>query len=500
MTTELSQAEETTAEPVSTPRYVSERALKAAQEIRARWEAEQERSPLDRVVANEFRTRRYLNAGERRAVSELIYSSVRMQRRDLWLLEKMGQEATAARLIALAAALGGWQRMDNSDFGFDAGALAAALNALPDPSTPADYLRISLSLPDDLADSLESLLGPEAPAAAQAFNTQAPVTLRLNPLRVSRQHLSNNLPESAPTRYSPWGVELPRRVNITEVQGFRAGWFEVQEEASQIAAFLVDALPGQSVVEIGAGAGGKTLALGAQMESRGEILAIDTHAGRLEELQKRAERAGVTCVETALVRADVNGDWQPTASVRRALNKRLGLADAVLIDAPCTGSGVLRRSPDAKWREFHLASMTRLQANLIRQAALFVKPGGTLTYITCAFEREQNEAIVEEFLQTEFGQQFTLLPAGARLLAACQRATRQALLPISLRSPKNKRHAGLPDEATLALPEETAAALQTLTTGPYLRTWPHRHNLDAFFGACLQRQFQAGEIRSERES
>ena len=165
------------------------------------------------------------------------------------------------------------------------------------------------------------IVGKRSVDAAEAFNRQAPTTLRVNPLRVSWAHLRKSLPEPTPTRYSPWGLEMPRRVNVYDVPGYRTGWFEVQEEASQLVSLLVDAQPGQGIVEVGAGAGGKTLALAALMENKGEIFAIDTSQNRLEELQKRAERAGVTCVETIQVERTVRASGsRPSASDAKSIS------------------------------------------------------------------------------------------------------------------------------------------------------------------------------------
>ncbi len=261
---------------------------------------------------------------------------------------------------------------------------------------------------------------------------------------------------------------------------------------------LLDPLPDQRVVEVGAGAGGKTLVLAAMMQNRGYLLALDTNATRLEELNRRAERAGVTCVETVHTNADMTGTWQPSSAARRTINRMWGRADCVLVDAPCTGSGVLRRSPDVKWRDLDLAVMLQLQRTLLAQAALMVTPGGHLIYVTCAFEREQNEAIIEMFLEEEQGRQFVVEAIRQRLMAACERAAGLALLPPSLRSKRARRAAigqggernsdAVANGPAVTVDASTAKTnLAELIDGPYLRTWPHRHGLDAFFVACLRR-------------
>lgn len=531
---------------------MTERALQAAIAIFARWEAEQEHTPVDRVVAAEFRSRRYLNAGERRWVSSIVYGCVRYRNRQEWLLERLGLAITPEHVIRLwadaPAETAGRSAEEEAAPGSvsadsereregaspaaeternrgmrsppvaDPAAIRAALAALPGIDALDEMLRVTLSFPEALAAELRALLHDEAAPAAAALNEQAPVTLRVNPLRVGREHLMRALPEAIPTRFSPWGLELPRRVNVHDLPGFRTGWFEVQEEASQLAALLVDALPGETVVDVGAGAGGKTLALAAMMDNRGRLVALDTHEPRLEELKKRAERAGVTCVETLLTGADEEGTWQPSATPRRSLNRLWGQADRVLVDAPCTGSGVLRRSPDGKWREMDTTAMIGRQDHLLQQAALLVAPGGHLIYVTCAFERAQDEDVIDRFLTSQMGRHFVLEPVAQRLISACTRAAHLALLPLALRGPKAKKRSGAaPQESGPGVtpveveslqagersndsrPEgsalqtstqgavKSAAVLMELVQGPFLRTWPHRHGLDAFFAACLRR-------------
>ena len=456
-----------------TPRLLrSERSIHAAIEIYTRWQAERDKTPLDRVVGAEFRSRRYLNAAERRWAAEAIYGSVRYLRRQRRLLEILGREDSPETRIRL------WAEADAGDE-----AVLAAFEQLPDSKTPRDYLRITLSFPDDMATSLETLLGTQAVAAAGAFNAQAPTTLRLNPLRADRQRVRTALPELTPTQFSPWGLELPHRVNIYDQPGYRAGWYEVQEEASQLAALLTNVHPGQTVVDVGAGAGGKTLPLAALMENRGRLVALDIALPRLEELQDRAHRAGVSKMEIIELEANAEGVWRRDGEARKVLLGLNGSADHVVLDAPCTGSGVLRRSPDTKWRLIDRPVLARLQRTLLGQSSLLVAPGGYLHYITCSFEPEQNEGIVTEFLASPEGKEFTLVPVAGRLLAACGRAEQMAKQP-----PRARRHQ---EETTPKPPSpsgEMKARFAPLTDGPFLRTWPHRDGLDAFFGATLQRQ------------
>lgn len=418
---------------------VSNRALNAAVLLYTLWEAEKERSPLDRVTAGFFRSRRDLNSGERRWISEAVYGSIRYLRRQTFLLENLKLPDTPESRIRL------WATPEQETA------------QLPTPENPASYLRMTLSFPDALAAELETLLGADALSAAKAFNAQAPTTLRTNPLRATREQVLKALPDAAPSRYSPWGVALAHRVNIYDLPGFRKGWYEIQEEASQLVALNTQAKPDMTVVDVGAGAGGKTLALAALMQNRGRIIALDSSSQRLMELQKRAERAGATCIETCLMPIDATGNWQPAGREKRLWNRLFQKADCVLLDAPCTGSGVLRRSPDAKWRAFDLAAMTALQQTLLVQAAMLVGSEGSLLYATCAFERSQNEAVVSAFLASEVGlafeQERLASPTPSHLI-------------------------------TGAASEEASPASESR----FLRTWPHLHGMDAFVAARMRRR------------
>ncbi|HLV80500.1 MAG TPA: RsmB/NOP family class I SAM-dependent RNA methyltransferase, partial [Chthonomonadaceae bacterium] len=459
-------------EPREPLRGASDRALKAAAAILARWEAERARSPLDRVVEAEFRARRTLNASERRWAGDLVFNTVRFLRRQTWLLDALALPITPESLAWLGACApgtpDGTRTLLPLSFARTSAlappeAAAAALTRLPAASEPSDFLRVTLSFPDPLAEALEAQLGPEAVAAGIALNAPAPVTLRVNTLRVRREQAQSALPDARPTRYSPWGLELPRRVNLYELPGFRQGWYEVQEEASQLTALLADPHPGQTVVEVGAGAGGKTLALAALMQDRGRLVALDPSEARLLELRKRARRAGVHNVQARALPATAEGEWLADG----ALQWLRGRADVVFCDVPCTGSGILRRNPDAKWRLYDLAAFARQQQRILAQAGALVAPGGSLLYVTCAFERIQDEAVVEAFLASPAGQDFTIEPVAPRLISACRRAA-------SLAAPQQPH------------PQEQAD-LAGLTCGPYLRSWPHRHGLDAFFAACLRK-------------
>ncbi len=427
----------------------SERALFAAVEILERWMNERERLPLDRITDGEFRARRYLNSSERRWIGAAVYGVVRCWTRQKFLLTALNLPETAEKLVRSWAEANPDAAVAPVRFPQTAPLAEpeqwqSALDLLPKPDKPAEYLRMALSFPENLAVELENLLGMEAIAAARAFNLPAPVALRVNTLKATRERVLRDLPGSIATAYAPAGIVLPKRENLPSRPGFREGRFEAQEEASQLVALLAGALPGQRVADIGAGAGGKSLALAAQMKNRGQVLALDVSERRMEELKVRAKRAGATCIETLAVPAVPAGRWQPIGENLRILQQWRGAADCVLLDAPCSGSGVIRRAPDTKWREADIAAFAELQFVLLTQASELTAPNGTLCYATCAIESAQNEAVVARFLASEAGQDFEIAP----------------------------------------LPPEFAP----FASGRYFRSWPHRHNTDAFFATKLIRK------------
>jgi len=465
-------------------RGATDRALEAATGMLARWEDERDRSPLDRVVEAELRSRRYLNSFERRWVGDLVFNTVRFLRRQTWLLDALALPVTPEGLAWLGACAPGMPdgtpplipltfRRTSPLVPWEA--LKAALARLPGPDDPRAFLRITLSYSDPMAKELEEQLGAEAVPAGVALNAQAPATLRVNVLRASREQVQAVLPEAKPTTYSPWGLELPRRANLYDLPGFREGWYEAQEEASQLVAILADPRPGQTVVEVGAGAGGKTLALAALMGGRGRLVALDSSEARLEELRKRVRRANAHGIRTLALPTDTEGKWLPSGAAAKALEQLQGRAGVVFCDMPCTGSGILRRSPDAKWREYDLSAFARLQQTLLTQASALVAPGGVLLYVTCAFERAQNEAVIGAFLASPSGSDFALDLVAPRFIAACRRAAVLASSRTESRIAEEESYRG--EEARLAV----------LSAGPYLRSWPHRHGLDAFFAACLKK-------------
>lgn len=235
-----------------------------------------------------------------------------------------------------------------------------------------------------------------------ALNTQARVVLRVNRLQTNPKTLQNELvAEGIQTvlhRTYPDALILQERANVFETDAFRRGLFEVQDASSQLVSSFTEVSPGMQVIDACAGAGGKSLHLAALMENKGQLIALDIYPHKLHELKRRARRAGAYNITTRHIKSN------------KVIKKLHGRADRVLIDAPCTGLGVLRRNPDSKWKidaEF-LERVKKTQEHIINNYATMVKPGGKLVYATCSILKEENQSQVEGFLKTKIGKQFIL--------------------------------------------------------------------------------------------
>jgi 16S rRNA (cytosine967-C5)-methyltransferase len=259
-----------------------------------------------------------------------------------------------------------------------------------------------------LAARVEALRASDAEilALARSLAQPAPLDLRVNTLKAPREAVLQRLEadgfEAAPTRYSPLGVRLREKIALNRHPMFLAGAVEVQDEGSQLLGLLVEPRRTDMVVDFCAGAGGKTLQLGAAMNSQGRLYALDTSDKRLGNLAPRLRRSGLSNVHPQRI------EGENDAKVKRLRGK----IDRVLVDAPCTGLGTLRRNPDLKTRQTEqgLAELNAKQSAILAAAASLLKPGGRLVYGTCSLLAEENEAIVERFLATHPG--FSLVPAG----------------------------------------------------------------------------------------
>ncbi|TPN85097.1 RsmB/NOP family class I SAM-dependent RNA methyltransferase [Aquimarina algicola] len=259
------------------------------------------------------------------------------------------------------------------------------------------------SIPDWLDELGEQELKKNWDKEINALNQQAPVILRTNTLKISRNKLRSVLEdEHIDTEFIkgyPNALQLTERANVFSTQAFKDGLFEVQDASSQLVADFLDVQPGQRVIDTCAGAGGKTLHLSAILQNKGQIIAMDIYANKLKELKRRARRAGAHNIEPRVI--------ESTKDIKKLYAK----ADRVLIDAPCSGLGVLSRNPDAKWKlqpEF-IHNIKQTQAEILERYSKMVKPGGKLVYATCSILPSENQDQVNTFLSKEIGQDFTFI-------------------------------------------------------------------------------------------
>lgn len=322
-------------------------------------------APADRIFSEWFRTRRFAGSGDRRAVRELAYAAIR----------QCGEVPESGRAAMLLLAQGD-----------------PALSSLFDGSrhAPAPIAEGETAARSGVAPRwLEEMLtasGLEETEQA-ALLGRAPLDIRVNRLKESLAVL----PEAGEPTAAPHGRRFPAGTQVEQWDAYQAGAIEVQDAGSQIVCAAVGAQAGEAVVDLCAGAGGKTLALAAEMDDRGVLLACDADRARLSRLAPRAERAGVSIIETRLLdggrEAEALRDWQ-------------GRADALLVDAPCSGTGTWRRNPEARWRltPQELSRLVALQARLLDVAADLVKPGGRLVHVVCSLLDVEGAGQVEAFL------------------------------------------------------------------------------------------------------
>ena len=395
----------------------------------------------DAVVAAFFRRQRALGPRERHALAETTYAVLR--RRLLFEQLAQGGAGPLPRRLAILAWAGGDESLRRALAPDEWGWVEQAR------ATPRDSLAPALRhhLPPWLAQALQARLGAdEFWRLADALLEPAPLDLRVNVLKTRREQVQLALAaagiESKPTPHSPWGLRVAGKPALHGLETFRRGEFEVQDEGSQLLALALDARRGEMVVDFCAGAGGKTLALGAAMRNTGRLYAFDTSGHRLDALRERAGRAGLANVHPAQL-----------AHERDERVERLaGKVDRVLVDAPCSGLGTLRRNPDLKWRQSPQAieAMRARQDAILAGAARLVKPGGRLVYATCSLLDAENEAVARNFEAAHPG--FARLPAAEALARA------------------------------------RVAGASELVEGDWLRLWPHRQGTDGFFAALWIRR------------
>jgi 16S rRNA (cytosine967-C5)-methyltransferase len=391
-------------------------------------------APADQLLSRYFREHRALGPKERGFVAEAAFAVLRRRRS----LEAAAGSAEPRALVAAALL---------RVLGFSARALDGLfepelLTRLREARNAGLPAAIRADLPDWLWQRLAEQHGEdEAMRIAQGLLNPAPLDLRVNLARVERdvaraRLAADGLP-ALDTPYSPAGLRLAGKPAINRHPLFAQGLLEVQDEGSQLLAWILAPRRGEMVADYCAGAGGKTLAAAMLMRGSGRVYAMDVSAKRLAALAPRAARAGITSVHALVLGED-------DSRARRLAGK----LDRVLVDAPCSGFGTLRRNPDLKWRHGPqaLVELAAKQGRILAAAARLVKPGGRLVYATCSILQDENDAVVAQFQRDH------------------------------------------PEFRSLSCAELLAAQRIALDTGERLRLWPHVHATDGFFAAAFERQ------------
>jgi len=358
---------------------------------------EQTGQPADRFLRDWFRARRYAGSKDRAAVGERVFAILRRKASLGWRMQ-----SSAPRALVIAALAEDGKTEAEIDVLFDAARYApAALSdaervALANPPQDSPPLHVQGDFPEFLEPELRRAFGDNVLAETQALRERAPVDLRVNTLKAARDDVLAVLRADGfaaeATLYSPHGIRIPAGEGLSALSrhaAYESGLFEFQNEAAQIASLLAQAKPGQRVLDLAAGAGGKSLALAAEMRNEGDIIASDIDGKRLSQVEPRAARAGITIIHPYLI-----VDELPQ-----------GLFDLVFVDAPCSGSGTWQRQPELKWRisQRKLEELNAVQDSLLDQAAAKVVHEGHIVYATCSVLPCENEDRITQFLQRHPG-------------------------------------------------------------------------------------------------
>ncbi|MCJ9429004.1 RsmB/NOP family class I SAM-dependent RNA methyltransferase [Kordiimonas marina] len=371
--------------------------------------------PADVLTSNYFRARRYAGSKDRRAISDMVYTILRGRGLYMWALESAGQGTIDARALLIAylahtdsealTLFGTDARFAPAAISADEEAQVAKLKALDWSTAPA---AANANVPAWAQPGFERRFGGAWQEIAAALCGHAPLDIRLNPLKAGNQKFQDKIKSALEgfekTKLSPIGYRAEKHVNLGGSPAYRDGLVEVQDEAAQVASLLVEAGPGQQVVDLCAGAGGKSLLIAATMKGKGQVHACDISGKRLSELKTRAKRAAAHNIQPLKLPLEGEARTQALAPLQ-------GKADRVVLDVPCTGSGTWRRSPDQRWR-FDKDSLTALrhtQESLLHEGAGLVGPGGRLVYMTCSVLPEENEDVIRHFLESPEGQGWQVL-------------------------------------------------------------------------------------------
>ena len=389
-----------------TPGARIQSAIDLMEHLQSVWESDR-RVPVDGMLADYFKKRRYIGSKDRGGIAEIVYFCLRNGATLQWHIESCDRQVTPRRVVLTALLF-----LDTPYEVFKIRDVCNGAAYAPKPLVDQEismldkldgkpFLNDAMPMaarynyPDWMEERLKDTFGDQLPEAMMALNEQAPIDLRANLLKCrDRGDLILALDKDGyfgqPTPGSPIGVRLQKRIAAFNTQAFKDGMFEMQDAGSQVVSLLVKAKPGDKVIDFCAGAGGKTLAIAATMKNKGRILAWDVSEHRLSQMGKRLARAGVSNVQTHVLKTESDP----------YIKRHVGTADWVIVDAPCSGSGTWRRNPDLKWRLTldDLTELKGMQESILKQASRMVKPGGRLVYVTCSIFADENFSVVKQFL------------------------------------------------------------------------------------------------------
>lgn len=407
------------------------------------------RVPLDKCVGDYMRARRYIGSKDRSNVAERIYAMTRSHARLGWWLGKAGAEDTPRNRVIAWCILGEEANEKRIKDLFDGSQYAPeplndventfAAKLYDQPLEPDDMPQdVRCETPPEYAQKLHDLFGDTFESEMKAMLEPATLDLRVNTFTADKDKVKQSLEKDGVNvidgQYCPWTLRCTEKAYLSRTKAFTKGWVEIQDEGSQLIAWLCDAKPGMQVLDYCAGGGGKTLALAVAMERKGRVVATDNDERRLENGRKRYKKAGIAdIVEVRPLSDERHRKW---------FKRQKGKFDIVLIDAPCSGSGTWRRNPDMRWENYgpSLDDIIAIQQEILENAAKAVKEGGILAYATCSLFTEENEAQVEAFLKNN--PDFEIKPVDPSLDIG----------------------------------------------SPFMRLSPHRSGTDGFFTALLQRK------------
>lgn len=405
--------------------------------------------PADTLTSQYFRDRRFIGSKDRAAINTRLYRIMRAYHRLGWWIKKGGGEVNERTLVIASLIFDKEHSPLSLDHSFSGEKYTPSplteeekelskyleKQELNDPAVP---LRERMECPEWAFEPLQQALGDGFEKEMKAMLSRAPMDIRVNAIKATRNDVLRQMKkdglEVEAGKLSPFAIRVEGRPQIGQYPLFKDGYFEIQDEGSQLVALVADARPGEQVVDFCAGAGGKTLAMAAAMNNKGRIVALDVLGGRLHRAKLRFRRAGLHNIETR----------EMTSERDKFVKRHAGHFDLVLVDAPCSGTGTWRRDPDKRWRMLGpgIETLVPLQKSILESASRMVKPGGRLVYATCSLLPEENENQIERFLKEHA--EFSIKPVDTSLV------------------------------------QDTA--------GPFMKVTPAQHDTDGFFAAVLTRK------------